>query len=358
MNCPRCSSLLIKKKSSTDSHYACNSCEGKIYSRFDFIRYYSGDIAKNLIQSLRGAEKKNSTPYNIKCPQCYNNFLQIQLFFKEEYHPIDYCNSCDYIWLDKSEIDVFYKANSGSVTRKLEFEAYKLKEHLEKDREVEVEYAESPKERIYQILGLPIEKDYESLKKLALLTWSIAGICILFSIFNWLTTDDLSQFGLLPSDPFRNFGLSFITSFFQHANLLHLLGNMYFLVIFGDNIENELGKIKTLILLVTAAIFGDLIDLIVRFDSNVPSIGASGGIAGFLTFYCLRFQNNKLSISFPQNYRHWLERRYWNVKAPYFALYWIVAQLIGIFSISNINYTVHLSGAAIGILTYYYYRKK
>ncbi len=200
--------------------------------------------------------------------------------------------------------------------------------------------------------GLLIEEDNNYISEPPFLTFSIVGLCVLFSIFNWIFNQNNYTFGLVPNEAFRYLGLTFFTSFFIHGSILHLLGNMYFLVLLGRSIEYEIGREKALFLLILASLFGDMVDIIVRYESYIPSIGASGGIAGYLTYYCLKFRNNKLKIPLPSISIG--ESRYWKIKAVYFALIWVIIELIGITSNTNINHTVHLAGGFIGVLAYYY----
>ena len=81
------------------------------------------------------------------------------------------------------------------------------------------------------------------------------------------------------------------------AGILHLVGNLYFLLIFGDNVEDYLGWRKYLLLIFGATIAGDFVHLL-RNRIHEPSIGASGGISAVLVFYALQFPRADLDSSF------------------------------------------------------------
>jgi membrane associated rhomboid family serine protease len=75
-----------------------------------------------------------------------------------------------------------------------------------------------------------------------------------------------------------------------------VIGNLYFFIILGDNVEDFLGKSRYLLLIVLAAIIGDFFHIIADPVSQIPCIGASGGISGIIAFYALRFLGNKMGF--------------------------------------------------------------
>jgi membrane associated rhomboid family serine protease len=100
----------------------------------------------------------------------------------------------------------------------------------------------------------------------------------------WLTGVETPAFAILPA----------FTSMFLHASWLHLLGNMWFLVIFGDNVEDRLGHFRYLIFYLVCGLGATLTHLLFNLHSNVPSLGASGAIAGVLGAYFLLFPSARV----------------------------------------------------------------
>jgi membrane associated rhomboid family serine protease len=91
-------------------------------------------------------------------------------------------------------------------------------------------------------------------------------------------------------------GLDILSSMFLHGGLFHLLGNMLFLWIYGDNVEHRLGRLGFLVTYLgtgTAAAVGDGL---IRMGSNIPSVGASGAISGVLGLYFLWFPKNRVRV--------------------------------------------------------------
>jgi membrane associated rhomboid family serine protease len=101
------------------------------------------------------------------------------------------------------------------------------------------------------------------------------------------------RYGFKPASP-SPFAL--LTSMFLHGGFLHLIGNMLFLWIYGDNVEDRLGRLGFLIAYLgtgAAAAFGDMA---LRWDSSIPSVGASGAISGVLGFYFIWFPRNRVRV--------------------------------------------------------------
>jgi membrane associated rhomboid family serine protease len=152
-------------------------------------------------------------------------------------------------------------------------------------------------------------------------------------------------------------GLTFVTSFFLHAGIIHLVGNMYFLLVFGDGVENFLRPLRYIALIAMAAFLGDVVHIASEPNSTIPCIGASGGIAGVITFYALSFPQAK--IGFLRRYFfyfHWIRLPAWFV-----FLLWIFFQIIGVYEqkigVSSVSSFARLGGAAVGLAAWAVYRK-
>jgi membrane associated rhomboid family serine protease len=108
------------------------------------------------------------------------------------------------------------------------------------------------------------------------------------------------QFGVVPSHltaflagspryPLAAILISFFTSMFLHAGWMHVLGNMWFLYIFGDNIEDYLGHFQYLVFYVLCGLIAMATQVAVYPNSNLPTVGASGAIAGVLGAYFILY---------------------------------------------------------------------
>jgi membrane associated rhomboid family serine protease len=88
--------------------------------------------------------------------------------------------------------------------------------------------------------------------------------------------------------------LTLISSMFLHGGLWHLLGNMLFLWIFGDNIEDKLGHIRFFFFYIICGILASVVQVVTAPFSELPLIGASGAIAGVMGAYFLRFPRTRV----------------------------------------------------------------
>ena len=101
------------------------------------------------------------------------------------------------------------------------------------------------------------------------------------------------QYGFTPAE-FRP--ITLLTSMFLHGGWMHLLGNLWFLYLFGDNVECRCGPLKYLFAYLASGVAGDFGQFAFFPNSTVPSIGASGAIFGVLGMYLFFFPNNRVKI--------------------------------------------------------------
>ena len=101
------------------------------------------------------------------------------------------------------------------------------------------------------------------------------------------------EFGLVPN---RFNIIDVITSMFLHGGIYHIVGNMWFLYIFGDNIESILGHIRFIYFYVFCGAGAAFLQFIVEPTSSIPMVGASGAISGVLGAYMIKFPKAKVHV--------------------------------------------------------------
>ena len=100
-------------------------------------------------------------------------------------------------------------------------------------------------------------------------------------------------FGLIPAQ----FSiLTIFTSMFLHGGISHIIGNMWFLWLFGDNVESILGHVKYAIFYMLCGIIAAVTQILVNPSSEIPMVGASGAIAGVLGLYMMRFPHARVHV--------------------------------------------------------------
>lgn len=164
----------------------------------------------------------------------------------------------------------------------------------------------------------------------------------------------IASYGIIPD---RLHYSSILTSMFLHGGWLHLIGNMWFLWIFGDNVEDILGHGKFAVFYLLCGIAAALVHILLNADSRVPTIGASGAIAGVMGAYLVKFPHSKIVTLVPI----FIFLTTVEVPAVFMLIYWFAIQIFsGVGSIGYSNVTkggvawfAHIGGFLAGMLLVY-----
>ena len=170
------------------------------------------------------------------------------------------------------------------------------------------------------------------------------------------------QFGVVPvhferalagSSAFSLAGLFLpvLTSMFLHASWLHLIGNMWFLWIFGDNIEDYLGHFTYLLFYLVSGLAAAFTHILLNVGSNVPSVGASGAIAGVMGAYFVLYPRGRVLMWFPPIFFFHLPA--WLVLGYWFLMQFLSGTATSIAETSRgggIAFWAHVGGFATGVI--------
>ena len=145
-----------------------------------------------------------------------------------------------------------------------------------------------------------------------------------------------------------------LTSLFLHGGLLHLLGNMLYLWIFGNNIEDALGHLPFVLFYVLCGIAASLTHILLNATSDIPVIGASGAISGVLGAYLILYPRARVLAAIPIFFFIRIVR----VPASFFLIIWIAFQVLqGLPSLGgdaaqagSVAWFAHIGGFLAGIL--------
>ena len=352
--CPNCQARLVRTKADASAFWACNRCGGRAVALSLLRKTAARDLATHLWLSAREGKGERKRP----CPVCSKLMVTVPTPLAGKTLSLDVCTPCQFVWFDPKEYEDLPAGPPRDTERELPPEARvllaKAEAQLVADR-TRRELGEEappvlPEEKwklLPLLLGMPAEEESPALQQFPLVTWTLAAVISLVSLFAF---QDLGpavyRFGLVAAQAGRYGGLTFLTSFFLHAGLLHLIGNMYFLMVFGDNVEDYLGRWRYLLLLLLATIVGDLLYILFEPGSTVPSIGASRGISGVIAFYALQFPDARISLFVFYRVRH--------IRARTALFLWFLLQLVGaaeqLAGLSQVSSLAHLGGAGIGLL--------
>ena len=162
----------------------------------------------------------------------------------------------------------------------------------------------------------------------------------------------IQQWSFVPARFLANPAGDFITLFtsmFMHAGTLHLGGNMLYLWIFGDNVEDNFGPAKYLVFYLLSGLGATFLQLFFSMDSTIPNLGASGAIAGVLGAYLIMFPQRRINVM--------MGRVMTTSSALIVIGFWFVLQLFsGVGSIASasdsggVAYMAHVGGFIAGLL--------
>lgn len=139
---------------------------------------------------------------------------------------------------------------------------------------------------------------------------------------------------------------SILTSIFMHGSFFHLIGNMLFLWIFGNNIEDYLGKMRFIFFYLACGVGASLIHVLFNFNSMVPVIGASGAVSGVMGAYLVLYPHAKVrTLVFL-----FFIITFVDVPAFVFLIVWFVFQFFYAGGQSGIAWLAHVGGFLLGVL--------
>ena len=205
----------------------------------------------------------------------------------------------------------------------------------------------------------PIGDDDSSRRTVPLVTYALIALNVLFFFVEQSGGEAfIVRWAFVPrrfsANPAADFPTLF-TSMFMHAGWLHLGGNMLYLWIFGDNVEDRFGHIGFIIFYFLCGLAASFAQLAFSLGSSVPNLGASGAIAGVLGAYILLFPQGRVRVLQGQQV----------VQMPALIVIglWILLQFFsGIGSISNtadsggVAYMAHIGGFVAGLVLTFLFR--
>jgi membrane associated rhomboid family serine protease len=146
----------------------------------------------------------------------------------------------------------------------------------------------------------PLGDDDSQVRTFPIVTYALIAINFVVFLLELQNGDAfIQQWAFTPArfaaDPTGEF-VTIFTAMFMHGSWMHIGGNMLYLWIFGDNVEDAFGHFKYLLFYLVAGIAATFAQYFVMPSSNVPNLGASGAIAGVLGAYILMFPNEKVNV--------------------------------------------------------------
>ena len=207
-----------------------------------------------------------------------------------------------------------------------------------------------------------------------IITYFIIGICVIvflleISSSNYKSGAIFYSWGVIPASLIHNLQLpdevyrvppiiTLFTSMFMHCGFMHLIGNMLYMWIFADNIEDGLGKTKFIIFYLLSGIAAALTQVYMNTESTIPMVGASGAIGGVLGAYIVNYPKAKVLVLIPLGFFSQIVR----VPAIFVLGIWFLLQFISSAlsgsSGGGVAYGAHIGGFVFGAIAILFFNRR
>jgi len=351
--CPACKGHLRTVRHRGGLYYACDRCGGRAATVPQIRRMAGDDCAKQVLRLLLRQSDADGPP----CPFCNRPMRRFHV--PDPPLELDGCRPCGVVWFDALEMEALPEApllneHAQELMLRERIARVRLEELARKS---EAEARPEGWQWLPMVLGMPVELTENSLARFPWATVCVGLLMVAVSVLAWWSGDAeavMNRWGLIPDEWARMGGLTFLTSFFLHADALHLFGNFYFLLVFGDNVEDYLGRKRWLLLLFGSAMAGDVLHVLFDPRGDLPCAGASGGISGLITFYALQFPNIRLGMLI-----------YWRVLTLTAGMAWFlwmafqaIQAILQAGGCGHVSALAHLGGAVTGLVAWWFHRRR
>ena len=201
-----------------------------------------------------------------------------------------------------------------------------------------------------------------------IVTYFLIGLCVVVFVMqissqSYKTGQLFYSYGLIPSVlmghnqlPMDLYAVPAIvtifSSMFMHGGFMHIIGNMLYMWIFADNIEDDLGPTKFIIFYLLSGIGAAMTQVLIDTHSQVPMIGASGAIGGVLGAYLINHPKARVLVLIPFGFFSQLIK----IKALYVLGFWFILQFIS--QGGGVAYAAHIGGFVSGMILILFFNKK
>ncbi len=347
MICPRCSAAL--RTVVRDTPYdrieldACPTCLGVWFDR--------GELATALQLDNAGAFAPDShllagDAASLPCPRnprvrMHERRLSVPTDLQLPRLKLDQCAECGGVWLDGGELPSTIAA---------------MKDQRVRPFLMNPDTAKMGSVALWLFMfftGLPVEQWNPRVRRPIVMPMLVLA-CIAVFIWQLSAGPDglqasIDAFGMVPARlPLGDYR-SLFTSMFLHGGLAHLAGNLYFLWVFGDNVEDRMGRIPLLALYLVAGVVAGLAHAVFDADKTLPVVGASGAISGVMAAYAVLFPRARLIsliFFFRVRWRAWL-----------YLFGWLGLQVLGaLIRTGGIAWWAHVGGFVVGAIMAWRFR--
>jgi membrane associated rhomboid family serine protease/Zn-finger nucleic acid-binding protein len=361
--CPRCTVPLVLLQTQAGLVYRCPRCGGR-NAALAVLR--KAGATPRFLRDLWLTGLRSKAPSPLRCPHCNRAMASVEVPSAGRKLELDLCSYCQTVWFDVREFEAMPVLAPPPPERPLPADVAEQLALVQIKREAETRAVadaipgRGPDEGwkwLPAILGLPVEFAEPERRTRPWTTWGLAAVITASFLATFPHIEQVIEgWGFIPRLWDRHGGLTLLSSFFLHAGFFHLLSNMYFFLIFGDNVEDHLGPFYFVLLLLGAHVFGVLTHAALDPRGDIPTIGASAGISGVLGYYAVAFPRARVGFlwRFFLLFR-WIQMPAW-VMLVLFSLLQVLGAWGQMYGGGGVSYAAHLGGLAVGVTAGLYVR--
>lgn len=365
--CPACQNTLtpVATSQTGEPFSVCLDCGGRAMP----LTLVESAVTPLTYKRLLNQFKATKSLVERICPACSSKMKRVTIEIVGREHGVEICPNCRTTWFDHREFENLPLTSRAEENFKLPMNIQSALHEIEihdgkvvanrtsfrlDARDFGIGWDRTREGRpsgwklLLGLLLIPVERENHPDHR-PWVTWSLLALVSMVSYLGFQSMELVETLGVQAGHIWKWSGLTLTTYFFAHGGWQHLLGNMYYLWLFGDNVEEEIGSLVYSGVLLSGTVGGALLHAL--FDPNPEAllIGASGGISTLGMIYMLRFPRAKLAL--------FLLFRWIRVPAYVLMVVWVLLQLKTasdqVAGITQVSALCHLGGALVGAAAYW-----
>jgi membrane associated rhomboid family serine protease/Zn-finger nucleic acid-binding protein len=368
MLCPACKKQIHPRRTGGVVVDICTHCGGIWFDKEEIrevasILKQSSEIPPLSLESLKNRRKNTGQSRGIYCPRCSDVELKPFNYASDSGILLDRCPNCGGIWADQGEIEgIASFLKSGS--RLEEIGKGYLNSLRERQFWADLKEASSTMTtngffwmfmpKVILPVGDENPRQHFPWATISLILINLVVFACQI-IFVSHPQAFLYKYGAVPANIMSGKNIhALFSSIFIHMGFLHIIGNMFFLWVFGDNVEDVFGPVKFLILYFICGIAGDIIFAFTHSGITLPVVGASAAISGLMGAYLVMFPKARMRLFFVYRIIY--------IPAALYLVVWFLLQVLysGVdmaFNTSNIGWFAHIGGFLTGMFFAFFAKK-
>ena len=314
-------------------------------------RVTTGRWAIELWQQARDHPNHTGPP----CPSCRNSMVEVAAPTSQ----LDVCLGCQLVWFDTDEYErapVVPERGARTLPEDA-LEAIARQQAALIAAEYKIRFGQTMSVAdalplVPGLAGLPVEAEPRGLAHWPWVTWALTLVIAVLGIWSLAEPESARRFATIATDIDRRAGASLVTALFVHATVFQLVTNVYFLLIFGDNVEDFLGPLMFGVLLFIGGLVGNALHAVLAADVSTPLMGASGAISAIVVFYACKFPNVQL--------RYMRLGGWFTMPALSALLFWILTKALSaspLFGRAEPSVWPYVGGAVMGFAFWFFLRE-